>query len=143
MWSGLSRFLERSKMISSKRCWIPHSITSFYVSLCIGVSENFHMSYWKNLNTNGTLIFKNSNTLDHNNNKQIGSTLKLQSINSAAKLLHPDYKGPHLNMADDALLRKRHDNRISIVNTNFNYCRSHYQTSAKLGYEQNLVSPYN
>jgi len=65
--------------------------------------------------------------LYHNNNKQIGSTLKLQSINSAAKLLHPDYKGPHLNMADDALLRNI---KIPLGN-------------AKLKYNQSVLEAYS
>jgi len=38
-------------------------------------------------------------------NKTIGSTLKLLNINAAAKLLYPDYKGPTIGVADDALLK--------------------------------------
>ena len=38
-------------------------------------------------------------------NKTIGSTLKLLNINAAAKLIYPDYKGPTIGVADDALLK--------------------------------------
>jgi len=65
--------------------------------------------------------------LYQNNNKQIGSTLKLQNINSAAKLLYPDYKGPHLNMADDALLRNI---KINLGN-------------AKLQFNQSVLEAYS
>jgi len=64
----------------------------------LGQATPVHLESVLNPEFNNSLLYNNSN-------KTIGSTLKLLNINAAARLLYPDYNGPTIKVADDALLK--------------------------------------
>jgi len=69
-----------------------------WAMVSLDLVNHFHLDSVLNSSFHNLLLYSGDN-------KNMAASLKLLNINAAAKLLHPDYQGPVLNVEEDPLLR--------------------------------------
>jgi len=86
---GQFRHLNRYEMVWLDVVW---------AMVALDLANHSHLDSVLNSNFHNLLLYSGEN-------KNLGASIKLLNINAAAKLLHPEYKGPVLNVEEDPLLR--------------------------------------
>jgi len=86
---GQFRHLNRYEMVWLDVVW---------AMVALDLANHSHLDSVLNSSFHNLLLYSGEN-------KNMGASIKLLNINAAAKLLHPDYRGPVLNVEEDPLLR--------------------------------------